>query len=544
VAVRVTLPPNAHVQSNAPRDESLIPTVLSIDGPANSEVLEIVYPPPEDFEQEGQASPMAVFPHEFVIGARIALDPTLERGDLVIPGRIRYQSCDARICYPPTTLSLSWTILIADDAQAGSQHADVFDALSFGTRPRRGVDQTALPPQSGVGPTPADLEALQSVEILATTGGYLDAEAFLGFLADAERGVARRGVFDGRGPLAILALVFVGGVALNLTPCVLPMIPVNLAIIGAGTASGSRRRGLALGSAYGAAMALVYGVLGLVVILTAGTFGTLNASPWFNAGIALVFAVLALAMFDLITIDFTRFGRVRRAGAPRGSVAVAFTMGGLAALLAGACVAPVVIQVVLFASQLYGAGNSSALVLPFVLGLGMALPWPIAGAGIAALPRPGAWMVRVKHAFGLLILATAAYYGYTAATLVADRWVSPEAVAEAAQGKLDAGWHASLNAGLAEARRTGRPVLIDLWATWCKNCLTMDAITFRDARVDTALSGYIKIKVQAEDPSDDYTNALMQRLGAVGLPTYVVARPAPASADGQHRSATELDKHQ
>jgi thiol:disulfide interchange protein len=151
-----------------------------------------------------------------------------------------------------------------------------------------------------------------------------------------------------------------------------------------------------------------------------------------------------------------------------------------------------------------------------VLGLGMALPWPIAGAGIAALPRPGAWMVRVKQGFGVLILATSLYYGYLAATLIADRWVSADDVVAAAHEKLASGWHASLAAGLDEARRTQQPVLIDLWATWCKNCLTMDATTFADARVTAALSGHVGIKVQAEDPGDAATAAVMQQL-PVGL---------------------------
>src|SRR5262245_66105509 len=88
------------------------------------------------------------------------------------------------------------------------------------------------------------------------------------------------------------------------------MIPINLAIIGAGVQAGSRSRGFLLGGAYGAAMAFVYGLLGLAVILTASTFGTINASPWCNLAIALLFVVLALAMFDLVNIDFSRF-RVR-----------------------------------------------------------------------------------------------------------------------------------------------------------------------------------------------------------------------------------------
>ena len=206
-------------------------------------------------------------------------------------------------------------------------------------------------------------------------------------------------------PLAIVALVLFGGLALNLTPCVLPLIPINLAIIGAGTRAGSRARGFALGSAYGVAMALVYGVLGLGVILTAGTFGTVNASPWFNVAIALLFVLLGLAMFDVLTIDFSRFQTaLSPESSGSGSFLVAFTMGGVAALLAGACVAPVVIQVIVFSSSLYAKGTAIALALPFLLGLGMALPWPVAGAGLSVIPRPGPWMVRVKQVFGVFIL--------------------------------------------------------------------------------------------------------------------------------------------
>jgi thiol:disulfide interchange protein len=303
------------------------------------------------------------------------------------------------------------------------------------------------------------------------------------------------------------------------------MIPINLAIIGAGAQAGSRRRGLLLGGVYGLAMALVYGVLGLVVILTAGTFGTINASPWFNLGIAALFVVLALAMFDVITIDFSRWSSGFRPGdQSRGTFLLSFTMGGVAALLAGACVAPVVIQVVLFASSLYAAGTTAALALPFVLGLGMALPWPFAGAGLSALPRPGAWMVRVKQGFGVVILATAAYYGYLGYGILASRWVDPADVSASVQQKLEAGWHASLDEGLAAAQREGKPVLIDMWATWCKNCLTMDATTLAEPAVVSALDGYVKVKFQAEDPSDPRTAAVMERFGAVGLPAYGIVR--------------------
>jgi thiol:disulfide interchange protein len=265
-------------------------------------------------------------------------------------------------------------------------------------------------------------------------------------------------------------------------------------------------------------MALVYGVIGLIVILTAGTFGTINASPWFNAGIALLFVLLGFAMFDLIVIDFSGWWTGFRMGeSGRGTFLLAFSMGGVAALLAGACVAPVVIQVVLFSSNLYATGTTLALVLPFCLGIGMAVPWPMAGAGLASLPKPGLWMVRVKQGFGVLILVSAA-----------SRWVDRHAVALSAQQQVQAGWTPSLAAGLAAAALEQKPVLIDLWATWCKNCLVMDKTTLASAAVTSALAGYVKIKYQAERPDESPVKDVMKRFEAVGLPTYVILRPRVA----------------
>ncbi len=383
---------------------------------------------------------------------------------------------------------------------------------------------TATPPAapSATAPAPSpEQAAVGTFDVLGTTAGYVRTEKFLKFLSDSEAGIKEPGMFEGRGPLAILLLVFVGGLALNLTPCVLPMIPINLAIIGAGTKSGSRKRGFLLGAVYGAAMAAVYGILGVVVILTAGSFGTLNASPWFNVGIAALFIVLGLAMFDVFTIDLSRFSTgMQMNDSRRGTFALAFGMGGIAALLAGACVAPVVIQVVLFSSDLYAKGTALALGLPFLLGLGMALPWPLAGAGLAALPKPGAWMVHVKHAFGAMILATAVYYGYEAYGLFGTR-----AEAATLQSGLKDGWYQSIPEALAAAKAEGKPVFVDMWATWCKNCYVMDETTFQDEAVKAAMANYVRVKVQSEDPEAQPAKALLERFDSVGLPTYAIIQP-------------------
>jgi thiol:disulfide interchange protein DsbD len=530
LAMRVELSPELHVQSNTPSDPGFIATVLTLDPPAGVTVDELVYPAAKPLKQFGIPEPLSAYEHDFVIGVRVTLASTIEPGTLVIPARVRYQACNDRVCFRPITAVQPWVVqVVAKGAAVTAQHADVFKAIAFG----KGIKPPVKAPEEDAAPTPAPVSAsgdglaeLDRFTVQHTTGGYLNESEFLKFISDAESGAPPKGLFDGRGPIAILVLVLVGGLALNLTPCVLPMIPINLAIIGAGARAGSRQRGFVLGASYGAAMAVVYGVLGLVVILTAGTFGTLNASPWFNAAIAVLFVFLGLAMFDVVVIDFSKFSSAFQPdGAKQGSVALAFTMGGVAALLAGACVAPVVIQVVLFASDMYAGGSRVALALPFALGIGMAIPWPIAGAGMAALPKPGMWMVRVKQVFGALILAMALYYGYLAYSLFDNRRVGEGEVSSSVAAMLASGWHSSLAVGLAEAERDGKPVLLDLWATWCKNCLTMDKTTLKAAAVTSALDGYVKIKVQAEDLEAEATQALMKRLDAVGLPAYAILRP-------------------
>ena len=531
LALGVRLPEGMHVQSHQPRDPALIPTVLSIEPPAHIAVVEMVYPQAIDLKQEGLPQPLAVYPREFALGVALTIAAGTPPGTVEVPARLRYQACNDKMCFAPATASFAWRVTVVP-AGRGSRGArdPLFDTIRFGQgtaaveTPSGGVaaSSSASPAQR------FDIKALDGFAVAGTTGGYLRVQEFLDFVHNAEAGIRPQGWFEGRGPLAILLIVLVGGIALNLTPCVLPMIPINLAIIGAGATAASRKRGFWLGAAYGSAMALVYGVLGVIVILTAGTFGTLNASAWFNLAIAVLFVGLALAMFDVFEIDFSRFSTAFNPSAGTGTFVLAFSMGAVAALLAGACVAPVVIQVVLFASNLYSTGTTIALGLPFVLGVGMAIPWPIAGAGLASLPRPGAWMVRVKQAFGVLILVTAAYYGYEAYQLFANRWVDGSAVQSSVDEQLKAGWHASLAEGLEVARREQKPVLIDFWATWCKNCLTMDKTTLADETVRSALDGYVKVKFQAEDPDAEPARSTMARFKAVGLPTYVILKPGAA----------------
>jgi len=526
LALQVGIPAGLHLQSNAPRDPALKATTLTFELPDGVKAGETVFPASIDFRLQGSTDLLAVFEGTLTIGSTLTLPASQATGDLTIPARLRYQACDDKVCFAPRTVPVSWTVRVTPKTVAVARSNDaVFRTIKFGSG---GPMAVAAPPVTAsaapASANPGDvISQLARFNVRGSTGGYVASADFLKWIADTEAGVTQAGWFEGRGPLAILAIVFIGGLALNLTPCVLPMIPINLAIIGAGTRAGRRSRGLLLGATYGAAMALVYGVLGLVVILTAGSFGTINASPWFNAGIAGLFVFLGLAMFDIVTIDFSRFSSgIRFSESSRGTFFLAFAMGAIAALLAGACVAPVVIQVVLFASNLYAKGATVALALPFLLGVGMALPWPIAGAGLAALPKPGKWMVKVKYAFGVFILGTAAYYGYLAYELFSSRWVDPNSVRASVEASLREGWHSSLAEGLTIAERDRKPVFVDLWATWCKNCLVMDRTTLADPAVRAALDKYVRVKQQAEDPTESPSKELMALAKAVGLPAYVI----------------------
>jgi len=527
-----------HVNAHKPREDLLIPTELSLAPSPGIAVKQVAYPEHTLYTFSFQPEPLAVYEQTFTIGVVLEVAGDLEPGDRSVEGQLHYQACNDKQCAPPKDLPVALTLTVVPaDQPLIPQHEALFQripwekaeeapALTAGEGAAQPGEAVPAPPEP---PADEDWHTLAAhFDVAGRLAGYADTEAFLAFLDATEAGESTsENRFADMALWLVLVLVLAGGLGLNLTPCVLPLIPINIGIIGAGARAGSKSRGFALGLAYGVGIAFVYGALGLVVVLgISSAFGTINATPWFNAAIAVIFVVLGLAMFDVIYIDFSKYQAqygIRKN--ERGSFLIAFAMGCISALLAGACVAPVVIYTIVYAQDQYAKGIPIALFLPFLLGLGMALPWPFLGAGLSFLPKPGGWMDRVKQVFGVLILAFALYYGHLAYTLYSDRNVDPAAVQESVAASEEAGWLASLEVGLAQARAEGKPVLLDFWATWCKNCLVMNKTVLKDPGVLERLEGYVKVKYQAEDPSQAPAKDVMEHYAVLGLPTYLVLHP-------------------
>ena len=221
VAVQATLDPGFHVNSNAPLEDGLIETSLSLDPPDGISLEGVAWPDSFLFAVEG-LDDLAVFGEEFVIGAALALDPDLSEGEYAVSGTLRYQQCNDKMCFFPTTADLLFQFTVVADTQPLTPtDTELFERMSFSVPAVDAGDPVEAAPAAPVIDDISVLARMDEFTVAATAAGYLNTNDFLEFIARAESGQAEQGWFEGRGPLAILALILLGGLALNLTPCVL-----------------------------------------------------------------------------------------------------------------------------------------------------------------------------------------------------------------------------------------------------------------------------------------------------------------------------------
>ncbi|WP_280292573.1 protein-disulfide reductase DsbD [Pseudomonas sp. BN417] len=379
-----------------------------------------------------------------------------------------------------------------------------------------------------------------------------------------------------------LALFFLAGLGLTFTPCVLPMLPILSGVVLRGQTGGGR--GLVLSLAYVLPMAACFAVLGALM----GMFGAeLNLqarlqSPWVLVPFAGFFTLFALAMFGLFELRLPRAisGPLDTlAGSTKGgSIWSAALLGVLSSLLVSPCVSAPLAGALLYISA-SGDALGGGLKL-FALGLGMGAPLVLfATGGGALLPRAGHWMVAVRNAFGVLLLAVAVWmlervlpgplalglWGLLAggaALFLGALEFTPKAPRErlaqlaglvllvyavaawtgALKGESDplrplgrvhlAGapattpaadqWQtiktpAQLDAALGDAKAAGQPLLLDWYADWCISCKVIEREVLTATEVTSQLGGYRLIRFDMTE-SNAEQRALLDRYKLFGPP--------------------------
>ncbi len=226
--------------------------------------------------------------------------------------------------------------------------------------------------------------------------------------------------------LLAVALAYVGGILSSLTPCIYPMIPITIGVVG-GIDGDHRKKSEVFirGLAYVAGMAIIYAFLGVLAGLTGRVFGSFTNTPLWYLILGTIMTLAALMMVDVIQFDPQAFIQsIQRKISGKATVHVtkhdsslfgAFTLGASSGFIAAPCTTPVLTAILGFIAQTQSVFLGLVLMLSFSLGLGTLLVLIAYFAGILGrLPKAGNWMNRIKIASGILILIFADYLFYKA----------------------------------------------------------------------------------------------------------------------------------
>jgi thiol:disulfide interchange protein DsbD len=511
-----------HVNSNKPSEDFAIPTELVLD----ADNVEVSYPPHQMKAFEfTNGKPLAVFDGKFQIPFRAKLKP----GATTLTATLKYQPCSNKVCLPPNqaAATIDITKIVAAPAAATAATAA----------------STSFTPLSAA-PKDAQKSSLLSSDVAGT--------------------LASRGL-----PLTLLA-IFVLGLALNLTPCVYPLIPITIGYFSQQSGSSAGRR-VALSLLYVLGIAITYSALGVFSALSGKLFGAWLQHPGVLLFFAALMLIMASSMFGAFELRVPQFISNRSGG--QSGLGGALTMGLLIGIVAAPCVGPFVISLIALVSSLQSP--FLGFLMFFVLALGLGLPYLFLGifsSSASALPRSGMWMVQVKKAMGFILIAMVFYflrpligdlafqYGVAASLLVgaaflffsrapgATAWRTIIAilllvagVAFAIPRKHDGGvqWEKYEAKALASARAEGKPVVIDFYADWCLPCKELDEKTFNDPKIVAELDRFVRVKADLTVPSDKKTMALTKQYAILGVPTIVFIDANGAEVKGARLTGFE-----
>jgi cytochrome c-type biogenesis protein len=217
----------------------------------------------------------------------------------------------------------------------------------------------------------------------------------------------------GTSPLTAIPLLFIGGLLTSLTPCVYPMIPITVALVGQDSVgTRSRWRPLFLTLSYVVGLAMVYAILGVIAGMTGSIFGSISSNPWLYFLQANILLLAGLFMLDVFTfrLPASTMEWASRVGTG-GHYGGAFGMGAVSGLVAAPCGAPVMAAVLTWVTRTQSALLGFIYLFVFSLGMcALLVAVGVSSGSAARLPRAGLWMLRVKRIFGLVMLGVAEYY--------------------------------------------------------------------------------------------------------------------------------------
>jgi len=383
-AVVIDLDPHYHVNANPPSLDFQIPTKVVPEPNDGITWGDPVYPKGRPFAADWAGDKeVRVYSGRTVVVVPGAVADDAPLGPITLAFTLSYQGCDDSTCYQPGERTLSVeTKIPAADAEPAPANADVFDAAG------------AASPSAGA--TPSEPSAGDAPDVRF----------------EGEEDV---GAWFREGFLVALPLLFLGGLALNLTPCVFPLIPVTMNFF---AAQGESRpaKVLTLTVIYAVGLAVTFAVVGVLAALAGQSLGLVLQTPWGVLGVVAVLAVMMASSFGAFDIQLPS-GAVGKLGGRRGPIGAAF-MGMVMGAIAAPCVGPFLISLIT-AVATFATEHSLAKAIPlgaaafFTVGLGLGLPYVFLGGFTSLInrfPRSGGWLVWTKRLLGMGLAGLILYF--------------------------------------------------------------------------------------------------------------------------------------